>query len=38
LPADCLWLEAGVATVEGYGQDGVPLSPATRRLLVTARR
>lgn len=31
-------LEAGFATVDGYGQDGVPLSPSSRRLLVAARR
>ncbi|HEV8167199.1 MAG TPA: class I SAM-dependent methyltransferase [Actinomycetota bacterium] len=31
-------LEAGFATVDCYGQDGAPLSPASRRLLVVARR
>jgi SAM-dependent methyltransferase len=31
-------LEAGFATVDGYGQDGAPLSPASRRLLLVARR
>jgi hypothetical protein len=31
-------LQAGFATVDGYGQDGASLSPASRRLLVVARR
>jgi hypothetical protein len=31
-------LEAGFAAVDGYGQDGAPLSPASRRLLVVAQR
>jgi hypothetical protein len=31
-------LEAGFAAVDGYGQDGAPLSPGSRRLLVVAHR
>jgi SAM-dependent methyltransferase len=31
-------LQAGFATVDGYGQDGASLSPASRRLLVVAQR
>jgi SAM-dependent methyltransferase len=33
------WLPgAGFAAVDGYDQDGAPLSPASRRLLVVAQR
>jgi SAM-dependent methyltransferase len=31
-------LQAGFATVDAYGEDGAPLSPASRRLLAVARR
>jgi hypothetical protein len=33
------WLtDAGFVDVEGYGEDGTPLSPFSRRLIVTAQR
>lgn len=31
-------LQAGFAAVDGYGEDGAPLSPAHRRMLLVARR
>jgi hypothetical protein len=31
-------LQAGFAAVDGYGEDGAPLSPASRRLVAAAHR
>jgi hypothetical protein len=31
-------LAAGLINVEGYGEDGTPLSMASRRLIATAQR
>jgi SAM-dependent methyltransferase len=31
-------LTAGLTSVDGYGEDGAPLSPTCRRLIVTAQR